>query len=440
MTADIDLGNDQTKIGSESTPYQGTFDGQGHSLTVAYVDTYGSSQHVAPFIKIKNATIQNLHVKGSITTVGMRPAGITSYVTGTCYVRNCWSEVDITSSYNADICAGGIVTRIDSEQTLNMSDCLFTGSITLSNSNGYRAGGLIGWTQNNGTANVQNCLFAPSGVTSTKSSTDNKMLVSGYQSNVSITNCYYKHVGSTSNWVAQGTEATAGVSDGTTTAALQNNRAEDVWVQDPLTNQPMLKLFANRISYTMPTSGLGTFSAKARCALPEGLEAYYCKNYNSSTGRISVVAIEGAVPAETGVLLRGTAGATYTLTGTNATVGTVADNALVAVTTQTSIPQTIGGYTNFGLNGGEFIMVNENGGTVKANRAYLQILTTALQSSTRGIALDWDNETTAIGKEAIVMGAESTSGQWYTIGGRKLAGQPTQKGIYIVNGKKVVIK
>jgi len=211
---------------------------------VAYSVTSSSSQHVAPFIKIKNATIQNLHVSGSITTAGMRPASITSYVSGTCYVRNCWSDVAITSSRNADICAGGLVTRIDASQTLNMDDCKFSGSITLSNNSGYRAGGLIGWTQDKGIANVTNCLFAPSALSTIKSSADNKMLVSGYQGKVTITNCYYNTVGASSNWVVQGTAATdAELSNGTTTTALNNGRSEVIWVQDPLTNQPMLKVF-----------------------------------------------------------------------------------------------------------------------------------------------------------------------------------------------------
>jgi hypothetical protein len=29
---------------------------------------------------------------------------------------------------------------------------------------------------------------------------------------------------------------------------------------------------------------------------------------------------------------------------------------------------------------------------------------------------------------------------WYTIDGRRLSGKPTKKGLYIVNGLKVVIK
>ena len=42
-----------------------------------------------------------------------------------------------------------------------------------------------------------------------------------------------------------------------------------------------------------------------------------------------------------------------------------------------------------------------------------------------------DNSQSATGNEA---------GAWYTIDGRKLSGKPVQKGIYIVNGKKVAVK
>jgi len=42
-----------------------------------------------------------------------------------------------------------------------------------------------------------------------------------------------------------------------------------------------------------------------------------------------------------------------------------------------------------------------------------------------------DNSQSAIGSEA---------GAWYTIDGRKLSGKPVQKGIYIVNGRKVAVK
>ena len=34
----------------------------------------------------------------------------------------------------------------------------------------------------------------------------------------------------------------------------------------------------------------------------------------------------------------------------------------------------------------------------------------------------------------------ANDGAWYTLSGVKLDGKPTEKGIYICNGKKVVIK
>ena len=245
MTADFDLGDDQTELGSVNNPYKGTFDGQGHALTVAYSVTGSNSDHVAPFASIENATIENLHIKGTITTPGMRPASITSYVSGTSYIRNCWSEVAITSSRGSDIDAGGFVARVNSGQTLHIDDCTFTGSITYSYRSGFEAGGFVGWCQESGIVQIQNCLFAPTSIKTIAQSDDNKMFVSGYQSNVSFTNCYYRKVGSLEQWIEQGIATSdEELTDCTTSAALQNGRSEDVWVQDPLTNQPLPIIFA----------------------------------------------------------------------------------------------------------------------------------------------------------------------------------------------------
>lgn len=40
----------------------------------------------------------------------------------------------------------------------------------------------------------------------------------------------------------------------------------------------------------------------------------------------------------------------------------------------------------------------------------------------------------------LVDGAQADGGDWYDLSGRKLSGKPTSKGVYIQNGKKVVIK
>jgi hypothetical protein len=215
---------------------------------------------------------------------------------------------------------------------------------------------------------------------------------------------------------------------------------EAVWVQDPITNQPMLKLFATK-AYTVPSSGIGTFSAKAKFAVPDGLTAHYCKTYDAGKGTISVVAIEGAVPANTGVLLKGTPGETYTLTGTNDDAGTVEDNALVAVTEATHVDPTSGLYTNFMMKSGKFIRIGESDESVKmsANKAYLQILTSALPSDptqARDIVLSWDEEDPT-GINEVRGKKEDVRGEIYNLSGQRVS-KPT-KGLYIIGGKKVFI-
>lgn len=43
-------------------------------------------------------------------------------------------------------------------------------------------------------------------------------------------------------------------------------------------------------------------------------------------------------------------------------------------------------------------------------------------------------------KEEVKVRDEETKGDWYDLNGRKLAGKPTTKGVYIINKKKAVIK
>ena len=202
----------------------------------------------------------------------------------------------------------------------------------------------------------------------------------------------------------------------------------------------MLKIFANA-AYTVPSSGIGTFSAKAKFAVPDGLTAHYCKAYDKEKGTISVVAIEGAVPANTGVILKGEPGETYTLTGTNSEAASVTDNALVAVTEATHVDATSGDYTNFMMSGGKFIKIATSDESVKmpANKAYLQILTSALPSDptqARDIVLSWDEEDPT-GINEVRGKKEDVRGEIYNLSGQRVS-KPT-KGLYIIGGKKVFL-
>ncbi len=421
MTADIDLGDDQTHIGlmtEGAEPfYAGVFDGQGHTLTVNYVGV--GNQIVAPFTLISGATIKNLHVAGSIQS-SYAYIGVVGMAVSGSVISKVWMSATMNTTQNGWVQSAAIAGYFEG----SIQDCLFTGTYT-SNGGGYM-GGFYGYT--NASPTITNCLS-----TGTFSQ-------GNWQGNGVHTNCYLKQypadLTTGCSWATNET-----LSDGTIATALQNGRAEEVWVQDPMTNQPMLKLFATN-AYKVPSSGIGTFSAKAKFALPDGLTAHYCKTYDKEKGTISVVAIEGAVPANTGVLLKGEPGETYTLTGTNSDAATVEGNALVAVTEATHVNQVSGDYTNFGLSGGVFKKVNSNGGTVKANRAYLQIRTSDLSTTAaaEGIMLVWDEETDGIEIVQTSTVKSQHDDAWFTLDGRQLSGKPTAKGLYIVNGKKVIIK
>jgi len=423
MTADIDLGDDQTMIGTESVPYKGTFDGQGHTLTVNWTTT---GNYCAPFPYINGATFKNLHVTGTINTSHRFTGGLIGKSLGTSYINNCRSSVEMISSYVGDAVRGGFAACVEGG-TLNFNDCIFDGKFEGASSQTW--GGFVGWKYSY-TVNIENGLFVPKSV---NVGTQYSATFSG--NGGTVENSYYT-VSLNNN--TQGTLTTEEeLASGTITAYLQNNREEEVWVQDVLTNQPQLAIFANK--YTVPSSGIGTFSAKAKFAVPEGLTAHYCKTYNSAAGTISVANIDGAVPANTGVLLRGTPGETYTLTGTNSEAVTVTDNALVAVTEETSIAQESGDYVNFGLSGGVFKKVNAAGGTVKANRAYLHILKSSLLTEAKSIALAWDGETTGIANLNVDANDNfDANAPMYNLAGQRVG--KSYKGIVVVNGKKVLIK
>ena len=406
-------------------PFSGTFDGDGHTLTVTLTanaaSTSGNTEGIAPFHFIRNATIKNLRTAGTITSTTNHTSGLVGFSEGTNTFQNCV----VSTTLNVKYYMGGFIGHSQSS-SITIRDCLFNGTVNGSSST-YIAG-IWGWN-GGGSGSIVNCL--ENGTYTGVSSYD----AIGWPP-ATPTNTYRMH--SSTQGIATTTEALA---DGTTTAALQNGRAETIWAQDEFTNSPMPAVFANTMIYKVPSSGIGTFSAKAKFAVPDGLTAHYCKTYDAEKGTISVVAIDGAVPANTGVILKGEPGETYTLTGTNDDAATVTDNALVAVTEATHVDPTSGLYTNFMMSGGKFIRIAASAADVKmsANKAYLQILTSALPSDptqARDIVLSWDEEDPT-GINEVRGKKEDVRGEIYNLSGQRVS-KPT-KGLYIIGGKKVFI-
>ena len=164
-----------------------------------------------------------------------------------------------------------------------------------------------------------------------------------------------------------------------------------------------------------------------------GIKAYTATGYNNITKTIWLTRVM-EVPAGTGILVKGDAG-TYKIP--HAEVQSYYVNMLVGNLGETiKIEETDGDKTNYYLSGkdGTFVSVSGNANIGK-NKAYLQ-LPTSIFAGTRTIGVSFDDEdgTTAI-REAKQF---KEDGAYYTLQGQRV--QNPGKGLYIKNGKKVLIK
>ena len=99
--------------------------------------------------------------------------------------------------------------------------------------------------------------------------------------------------------------------------------------------------------------------------------------------------------------------------------------------TGTTIAASTEGQTNYAFNGKAFVFVKD-AIEVGPNKAWLSIN----NSNARMINLVFD-ETTKITNTNLT---NLTNGNWYDLNGRKLDKMPTKKGVYLFNGRKVVVK
>ena len=171
------------------------------------------------------------------------------------------------------------------------------------------------------------------------------------------------------------------------------------------------------------------------------LEAYVITAFNPTTATLTLSRVY-QVPANTGLYLVGKDG-DYEIP-IIASASAIATNLLHASSGTDDLEPTDGSNTNliFGGTGADrgFHTLSA-AGVMGANKAYLQIPTadynTAMSASAPLRFVFEDEDATGI---AEVKTVEATDDAWYTLNGVKLNGQPTEKGIYILNGKKIVIK
>ena len=155
----------------------------------------------------------------------------------------------------------------------------------------------------------------------------------------------------------------------------------------------------------------------------------------NSGSAITKSAVTGTAAANTGLLLNAAAG-TYAIPLTATGTDLSGTNKLKAVASSTAVGAAPDGYTNFVLVGGGGTasfkkITGTNSATVGAGKAYLQLAGTSFEAN----LFFMDDDVTAI--NAVKSNAVE-NGMYYNLAGQRVE-NPT-KGLYIVNGKKVIIK
>ena len=186
------------------------------------------------------------------------------------------------------------------------------------------------------------------------------------------------------------------------------------------------------ISTTIGETGYATLASAVALDLngleKQGVTAYYVSEVKDSY--VVLKEAPGTVAANTGLILAGEGDVTIPVAATGSTIS---GNKLVACPAGQTLGANANQYVLVANEEGkaEFQSLAGNGATIPAGKAYLEVS----GSDARSLSIIFDGETTGIA-EVATTGAEN--GAIYNLSGQRVS-QPAQ-GLYIVNGKKVIIK
>ena len=186
--------------------------------------------------------------------------------------------------------------------------------------------------------------------------------------------------------------------------------------------------------------GVGTFScAQDLNFTGSGLKAYIAAGYNKSSKVVLLVRVYD-IPAGTGLYLKGEAGVTYKIPYSTSQAYYV--NMLKANLTASSIAKTSGDMSNFLLNkvDGEYgFFAPSETATLGAQKAYLQVPTSFMSGSegARAISIAFEDDGTTTNISDFELFTNSNE-HLYNLKGQRV--EKAGRGLYIKNGKKVVIK
>ena len=201
------------------------------------------------------------------------------------------------------------------------------------------------------------------------------------------------------------------------------------------------------LTRTLQTGGWNTFCAPFNTATPDGwtVKQLTSSELNSSTGTLTLN-FDDATEIE--------AGKPYLVKVSANVMNPTFEGVTVSSTTTPTTTAAVNFVPTLGItklpSGKENILFlaaentlkhpSEDGQDLKGFRAYFQLTG---EAGVKSFQLNFgDGEATGIKSidDLTIYNLQFDADGWYTLDGRRLQGQPTTKGIYIVNGKKTIIK
>ena len=468
---DVDLGEEITMAGT-SRNYNGTFDGQGHTLTLNWNSQSGE---VAPFKFVNNATIKNLRVNGKIKSDGRTLSALVCNAVGNVTLSGCVSEVDITSNYHGVCELAGMIAYVNDRAEVAITDCVVKGAF---NSKAADKKGMAGFVYlQTGYCTLTNCLYAGTNNATAGSYT--------FGSNTIRKNCYYLNACGK----AQDTQITEKqLKNGEVAKMLQGDRTDACYWAQVLGETPSPyseadKEKPNYVYYNKDNNGwmcddfrltdgqslpIGldftatkatydrTLAAgKATLCLPyelpvQGFRAYTLADRQESRTAVHFKEVNGTLGAYRPYLL--VADAPARLDGEN----------LQVKADRSSIVLSAGNYyfkgavhdvVNWWLTSDHAYILQADGlfhkvtsdnpsVTVPAYRAYISYNS---HEGAKPLSIVFDGETTGIG-DVTNEATDGKNGPVYDLQGRRVADRLDDArhrlpaGVYIVGGRKVVVK
>jgi len=209
-------------------------------------------------------------------------------------------------------------------------------------------------------------------------------------------------------------------------------------IHNVTSNITVVATFNSTKEFIILAQGVGTFSCSQDLNFTgnDELKAYIAAGYNKADNIVLLVRVYD-VPAGTGIYLKGNAGVTYKIPYSTSQSYYV--NMLKANLTEGPIAKTDGDMSNFLLNkkNGEYgFFAPSESATLGAQKAYLQVPTSFINGTADAIGIAFeDDETTNIRDFELFTNGND---RLYNLKGQRI--EKAGRGVYIKNGKKVVIK